>query len=371
MPLPLSLRQPFRQGQLTVGSGWRAFFAPFNQALAVSQTSTSLGPTIYDLMATGKFTDSQQSALPAGWFDCGYVSKVKFTPGSKIGSVMSGYRNAVRAKYRADVAEKFSFSFNEMGRLQLRLATGEGCFNLLKTTGAASTVGPLSATGVAAIPLGASGYVASGSVVGYVGQPTLYVPSGSGALFPAGTYVVADVDYDEASYGYIGAAGANVFSGSQPQTVDFIRMTSDFVATVSAVVTGAQDALILTAPMMGGGNNPNLGVTPYTSPPANAKVQAITGFATRGGGTTIAEWSCALVMDTIDSSQILLYYPRVAPDTFGGIEGTNLQGVNSLQMNELPAGFEAMAFDDPVDGETVVRYSAYYPHTLPSISIQN
>ena len=185
---------------------------------------------------------------------------------------------------------------------------------------------------------------------------------------------MADVDYDEASYGYIGAAGANVFPGSQPQSVDFIRVTSDFVATVLAVVAGAlsgQDALILTAPFLGGGNNPNLGVTPQTSPAANAKVQAITGFASRGGGTTITEWSCILVLDTIDSSQILLYYPRVAADTFGGIDAANLQGVISLQTNELNASFVAMAFDDPLDGETVVRYSAYYPHTNPSISIQN
>ena len=168
MPLPLSLRQPFRQGQVTVGSGWRAFFAPFNQALAVSQTSTSIGPTVYDLMGAGKFTDAQQSTLPAGWFDCGYITKTKFTPGSKIGNIMSGYRNAVRAKYRADVAEKFSFSFMEMGRLQLKLATGEGCFNLLKTTNPAQTNGPLSATGTAAVALGASGYIAAGSVAGYI-----------------------------------------------------------------------------------------------------------------------------------------------------------------------------------------------------------
>lgn len=363
MPLPLSLTQPFRQGQLTVGSGWRAFFAPFNQALAVSQTSTSIGPTIYDLQVLGKFTGSAGS-IPTGWFDLGYIDKVKLSPSSKIGNVMSGYRNAVRAKYRADVAEKVSFVFKEMGRMQLKVASGEGVFNLLVANGPASTSGPLSATGVPAVPIGASGYVASGSVANYVGQPTLYTAAGSGALFPAGTYIVCDQDYNNTSYGYIGDAGANVFQGAV-NDVDFIRQTSDYVATVKAVVG---DALILTKPFVGGGNNP-LGAA-NTAPTTGAKIQAIKGFTSRGGGTTLLEWSAVLVLDTIDASQLLLYYPRLAPDAFTGIEANNLTGATSMQVNDLAASFESMAFDDPLDGETVVRYSAYFPHANPSIDIQ-
>lgn len=369
MALPLSLTQPFRQGQLTVGSGWRAFFAPFNQELAVAQSSTVLGPTIYDLEVTGKFLDTASTSFPAGWFDLGYVDKVKFTPGSKIGSVMSGYRNAVRAKYRGDVAEKFSMVFKEMGRMQLKIATGEGVFNLLKSTASASTVGPLSSSGITAIAIGSSGYVASGNVAGYVGAPVLYVPSGSGALFPAGTYIVCDQDYNTSEFGLIGDNATNVFQGAVTD-VDFIRKTSDYVATVRAVVTGTQDALVLSGPFVGGGSNATLGVTPNTAPSAGAKVQAISGFASRGGGTTITEWSTVLVMDTIDGSQVLLYYPRSSPDVFSGFDANNVTNINSLQTNELNASFEAMAFDDPLDGETCVRYSAYYPHTQPAVNIQ-
>ncbi len=358
MALPNSLVQPFRQGQLTVGSGWRAYAAPFNQALAVAQSSTQLGPTIYDLLVSGKFTNAGTSA-PAGWQDLGLVEDVKISPSSKIGSVMSGYRNAVRAKYRADVSEKFSLKFKEMGRTQLKLASGEGAFNLLVSSAPVSTVGPLSSSGGAPTAIGASGYIAVGAVAGYVGQPVLYVPTGSGALYPAGTYIVCDQDYSN-QFGFVGDSGVNVFQGAVTD-VDFIRKTSDYVATVKAVVaSGGQDALILTRPFFGGGNNPNVGVTPNYGPTAGAKVQKVTGFATRGGGTTLTEWSCALVLDTIDGSQVLIYYPRIAPDSWAGWDAANISNANSLQTNSMAASFEAMAFDDP----TAIRADAVENHVV-------
>ncbi len=359
MSLPLSLTQAFRQGQLVVGSGWRAYFAPFNQAYAVANTSSGVGPTIYDLLFNGKFIDTPAGAL-AGWSDLGYIDKVKFTPGSKIGNVMSGYRNAVRAKYRGDVAEKVSFTFKEMGHMQLKVATGEGVFNLLASAGPASTVGPLSSAGNAAVAM--TSYSASGSVSGYVGSPTLVVASASG--FAAGNYIVCDQDYNGTAFGFVGDAGANVFEGAVTD-VDFIRKTSDYVATIKAIVG---NNLILTKPFFGGGNNPLGAAT--TVPQAGAKVQVISGFATRGGGTTITEWSCILVLDTIDASQLLMYYPRLAPDSFPGITATNVTNITSLQQNDLDAAFESMAYDDPLDGETVVCYRAFYPHTSPSIDIQ-
>ncbi len=368
MPLPRSLVQPFRQGQLTVGSGWRAFFAPFNNQLAVSQSSTSLGPTIYDLLVSGKLIDTVLQPV-SGWFDLGWVKNFKFTPGSKIGNVSSGYRGAIRAKYRAETGEKFSMDFAEYTRTALTIASGSQVFNCIATTvSTPSTSGPLSSSGTTAIAMGASGYVASGSVTNYVGSPTLYVPAGSGALFPAGSYIVCDQDYNGTSFGFVGDAGANVFQGAVT-SVDFIRMTSDYVAGVVAVVTGGGggDALILSNPFIGGGNAP-LGTTPNTAPTAGAKVQKILGYVTREGGTFIKEWSALVVMDTMDRNQILFYYPRVAPDEFGGYNTANLQNATALQQSDLTASFDALAFDDPLDGETVVRYAAYYP--APGLSIQ-
>lgn len=369
MPLPKSLTQPIRQGQLTVGAGYRAYFAPFNTQLAVSQSSTALGPTIYDLDVTARFVDAPPP--PVGWFDLGYVKSFKFTPGSKIGSVMTGYRGAIRAKYRAEVSEKISFVFMEMSHMAVKIATGSQTFNNLKG-GAAQTTGPLSATATPAVPMGAIGYLPSGLNTGpTAGQPTLFVGAGSGALFPAGTFLVCDQDYNGTDFGFVGDAGANVFPGAVT-SVDFIRMTSDYVATVKQVVpaaSGSQDALILTGPFVGGGNAPQ-GQTPNTAPTTGAKIQAISGWTSREGGTYIKEWSAIFVLDTIDASQVMFYYPRISPDQFSGLGATNLQNAQAMQTYELDSSFDALAFDDPLDGETVVSYRAYYPSPANRPNIQ-
>ncbi len=367
MALPLSLVQPFRQNQLFVGSGWRGFFAPFNRALATSQSSTSVGPTIYDLEVLARFTEN---APPPGWSDLGWIDKFSFNPDSKIGSVKSGYRMATRARYRGDVGEKCSFTFRESSRMATSIATGAQVFNLLRSTAAASLLGPLSSSGVAAIACGASGYVASGAVAGYLGQPVLYVPSGSGAAFPAGTFIVCDQDYANQS-GFVGDSGANVFPGAVTD-VDFIRKTSDYAATVAAVVPGvgspAQDALILTKPFLGGGNSTTPGATVYTVPELNpasrgAKVQVVTGFSGRNGGTYLREWSGIFVKATEDGSQMVVYYPRLSPDAYPGVEEFTIDGITSMQEQGQKASMEALAFDDPLDGETVVSYMAYFPAT--------
>ena len=373
MGLPRSLTQTLRQGQLTVGNGWRAYFAPFNQQAAVSQSSTSIGPTIYDLQVTGLFSDG--STPPTGWSDLGYVKNFKFSPASKTGNIATGYRGAIRAKYRAEVAEKFNFSFAEVTHMSVRIATGSQVFNLLKTGATASTSGPLSSSGTTAVALAASGYVASGSLTNYSGKPTLFVPAGSGAAFAAGTMIVCDIDYSN-QFGYVGDSGANVFQGAVSDT-DFIRKTSDYVNGVVAVVAAGsggapagQDALVLTGPFVGGGNA-LYGTTATTAPSytAGSKVQAISGYAAREGGTFITEWSAVFCLTTIDGSQFLFYYPRVAPDTFTGFDMANVPGASSISTFDLAASFDAMAFDDPLDGETCVRYSAYFPHSGTSPSI--
>ena len=104
MPIPKSLYQPFRRGQLMVGGAWRAFFAPFNSALAQTVTNSAVGPSILDLQVQGPFVDTQ---LPPNWYDLGWINKFKLTPASKIGSVRSGYRGAIRAQYRGQVGEDF------------------------------------------------------------------------------------------------------------------------------------------------------------------------------------------------------------------------------------------------------------------------
>jgi len=374
MALPKSLTQPFRRNQLIVGGGWRAFFAPYNAALAVTSNSTTAGPYIIDLQVQGPFN---QNAPPTGYTDLGWIVNYKFTPASKIGIVRSGYRGAARALYRGEVGETMSLTFREMSRMSYKIASGSEVFNLLSNSSAtASMVGPLSSSGAVAIPVGASGYIASwaggtfsGSV--YANVPTLFVPAGSGALFPVGNYIVADDDYSTTQFGIVGAAGIPVYQNAITD-VDFIRKTSDFVARVVAVIPSAiagQDALVLNGPFVGGGNA--AAGTPNYGPDLNAKVQNIKGYTTREGGTFITEWSALLCLQTVDNSQIALYYPHVAPSSFKGIAAWQLEnaGTTDLAGEGLDAEMMAMAFDDPLDGETVVRYAAYYPTSSQSIQI--
>jgi hypothetical protein len=372
MPLlPKSLTQTFRRGNLLVGGGWRAYFAPFNDSLAITQTSTLLGPAILDLANQGPFSDNN---IPTPYQDLGWIDGMKITPGSKIGTVTSGYRGAARAKYRGLVAETFEFQFREMTRTAMKLASGNEIFNLLQNAnGVVTTAGPLNASGALAVPIGSLGYAQniqytpSGTGALTTVAAGLYMPAGSGALFPAGQMIVADKDYDNA-YGLVGENATSVFQ-SAVTDIDFYRKTSDFVARVVSVVPAAvngtsQDLLVLNKPFVGGGNAA-LGQTVYTgTPPPTAKVQAVKGFVYREGGSTIAEWSGLFLMNTVDGSQIALYYPHISPNQFKDLANWQIQDIgtgSNITGYALDAVFEAMAFDDPIDGETVVRYMAYYP----------
>lgn len=344
MALPRSLVQPFRKNTLVVGAGWRAYFAPYNAALGSSVASTVLGPTILD-MAQGPFATSG-GAPAAGWFDLGWIKDFKLTPESKIGQVRSGYRGAVRAQYRGQVGESFEFKFREYGRMQYKLATGSNVFNLL-AGGVASVVGPVSATGSGLKP----------AMVSYnANTPSLTVATGSGSLFAAGDYIVCDIDYNTATFGLVGDAGTPVFQNAVTD-VDYIRKNSDYVARV-VKVTG--DVLTLDQAFIGGGSgNP----TGFTQPQAGSKVQKINGFVAREGGTFISEWSALLTMDTMDVSQLAVYYPHVSivqnRDNAASWALENA-GTTDLSGHELDAQFNALAFDDPIDGETVVGYKAFY-----------
>jgi hypothetical protein len=298
---------------------------------------------------------------PAGYTDLGWIDAFKMAPASKIGVVRSGYRGAVRAIYRGEVGETFDFVFKEMSRMALKISSGSEVFNLLSSTAGASTVGPLSASGTMAVALGASGYNAS-----YLGNPTVFLPAGSGALFAAGQYIVLDQDYLTTMYGSVGSNGIPVFQNAVTD-VDFIRKTSDFVASIVSItptIVSGQDGLILSRPLVGGGNSATAaGLAASLVPPSNAKVQQIKGYVAREGGTFVTEWSALFCCSTVDTSQIAIYYPHVALSAFKGLNNWQLEnaGTTSETGYQLETTMMAMAFDDPLDGETVVRYAAYYP----------
>jgi hypothetical protein len=317
--------------------------------------------------------------MPAGWFDLGWIKDYAITPQSKVGSIASGYRGATRAKVRGQVGEEFEFKFQEFSRMALKISTGCEAFNFL-AAGQASTTSPLGTSGTAAVSLGASGYQATGGTATdprVAGLPTVFLPAGSGALFIAFNQIVVDIDYDKVSVGFVGSNGIPVYVNNAPQDVDFIRRTSDFTGTVALVVAGpiagvagGQDALVLVQPFTGGGASSSVNPGPVV-PPAGSKIQKITGWTVREGGTFIQDWSGLFVLDTIDGDQICFYYPHISITQFKNINTRAIDNVGTTDETryELDATFESLAFDDPLDGETVVCYRAFYPSSGTGVPI--
>ncbi len=352
MALSKALVQPFRKNTLLIGAGWRAYFAPYNIALGSGQANTVLGPTILDLQTQGPFNTN---APPAGWTDCGWIKDFKLTPASKIGQVRSGYRGAVRAQYRGEVGESFEFKFREAARMQFKIAVGSNPFNLL--FGAiGQTLGPLSASGAPKT-----------AMVSYnAAAPSITVASSVAiAVSGNGEYIVADLDYLTTQTGIVGAAGIPVQPG-QVTDVDYTRKCSDFVSRCVAV---NGNVLTLDQPFVGGGSG--LTLPAPVAPPAGSNVQRISGWAVREGGTYIAEWSGLFVLDTIDSAQIAVYYPHISISQFKDINAWTLENAGTTDETgyELDCAMESLAFDDPIDGETVVGYKAFYPRPGQSIAI--
>lgn len=226
-----ALVQTLRPQMLLLGAGWRAAFSPLDYGNVPAQES------VLDLAVQGPFDTNN---LPEGWFDCGWIKEFKTTVPSKIGDVESGYRGAIRARYRGEIGLQLDFKFREAGRLQMKIASGGSVFNLLDNP-VSSEEGPLSTEGNTAVPLSFSGYVTSGTVPGYEGRPVLYVSSGSSSIFgptSSPVYIVCDQDMTaemQTMGGLVGDNGTFIF----PETVndtDFIRKTSDYVARVVAVV---------------------------------------------------------------------------------------------------------------------------------------
>lgn len=360
MPLQKSLVQPFRKNVLLVGSGWRAFFAPYNIALGSAVASTTTGPTILDLQKNGPFDDEN---LPSGWFDLGWIRDFRIAPQTKIGQVRSGYRGAVRSQFKGQVGEQFEFRFREISRMAYKLATGTNPFNLLDNS-EASTVGPLSGSGAQSVPTASPTYEDQNSN----GLPAVHVPTGSGSLFAVGDNIVVDEDYDQSSSGVVGSAGQPIFDGAVTD-ITYLRKVSDFVGRIVSIDTaGGTDMLELSQKIVGGGSGDPTGVT---TPPDGSNVQKIKGWAAREGGTMITEWSALFLLDAIDGAQVACYYPHVSISQFRDMPAWAIENVGATDLSgyELDCVMESLAFDDPIDGETVVGYKAFYPSTGQDIAI--
>jgi len=326
MPISKSLVQPFRKPMVLVGSGFRGYFAPFVQGASPS-------PTLFDPARQGRF---DTNSPPSGWYDLGWIDQFKRSSAGRIGQIRSGYRGAVRAQYRGEIGSSVEFEFREWGKLQLALSKGTTHFNILKAAAGAPQQ-PVGGTPVAAVGLG-SGSTAS----------SIVLAAGGGVQFQAGQLIAVDVDYSGQS-GYIGSGiQASFVAAGTVTDVDYGRRVTFNVGAIQSI---SADTLTLQQPMLGG------------APPTGAKVQGVTGFASREGSSFIQSWSAVFVVDTADGAQLYYYYPQlsVAGEREESTYNVENSGAADLKGFGLSAEFNALAFDDPVDGETVVCYRGFFP----------
>jgi len=133
--------------------------------------------------------------------------------------------------------------------------------------------------------------------------------------------------------------------------VDYIRRVTFNLALVSAVATTGTTGLTLAEALPGG------------APAAGAKLQAVTGFVDREGGSFYQEWSALFVMEGSQGERIFFHYPRLqtmasAQEAAVPLDSKQKAGLARVL---LKGHFLALPVTDPLDGERVVCYRSFLP----------
>ncbi|MEI9968514.1 MAG: hypothetical protein WDM87_07805 [Terracidiphilus sp.] len=148
--------------------------------------------------------------------------------------------------------------------------------------------------------------------------------------------------------GYVGTPVAGAYVRQALTDVDYMRRITFNVALVSQ---STSTGLTLAAPLPGG------------APVAGAKVQAVTGFVDREGGSFYQEWSGVFVMEGSQGERIFFHYPRLqtmtgAEEAMSPLNAKNQGGQSRVLLKGL---FLALPVTDPLDGERVVCYRSFLP----------
>jgi hypothetical protein len=302
----------------------RAYFAPVNRGTAT--------PTLFDPTEGGSFV---LDAPPAPWIDLGWIRDFSRKSVSKSSALLSGIPAAPLDQVRETLQAQVSLQFLSWTKLTMALATGAQHMNLLAP--AAGTTAQ--AEGGQAIP---ASTVQSGSTA-----TTVVLASADAAKFAAGSIVALDADY-AGQTGYVGAPVSGAYVRQPLADVDYIRRVTFNVALVTQVnATG----LTLAQSLPGG------------APPAGSKVQAVTGFVDREGGSFYQEWSALFVLQGSQGERIFFHYPRL--QTMAGAEEATipLSSKNPAGQSRvlLKAQFLALPVTDPLDGERVLCYRSFLP----------
>jgi len=302
----------------------RGYFAPVNR--------TAQTPVLFDPAEQGGFS---LDAPPAPWINLGWIQEFTRRPGSKTAAVLTGIPAATLEQVRETLEAQVSFNFLSWTKLTMALATGSQHMNLLAPASGATAAadGAQAASAVTTL---------SGSTATSIALATI-----DAAKFPAGSIIALDADYTGQT-GFVGAPVSGAYVRQALTDVDYIRRVTFNVALVSQVTpTG----LTLAEPLPGG------------APAADSKLQAVTGFVDREGGSFYQEWSALFVMEGSQGERIFFHYPRLqtmvsAQEAVLPLDGKNKDGLARVS---LKGQFLALPVTDPLDGERVVCYRSFLP----------
>lgn len=301
----------------------RAYFAPVNRA---AQT-----PVLFDPALQGAFNLDQP---PAPWINLGFIQSFTRKSASKIAAIAGGIPASPLQQVRESIGAQISLEFLSWTKLTMALSTGAQHMNLLASAAGASSA----AVGAQAVPAVS---VLSGSTA-----TSIVLTSADAAQFSAGQIVAVDSDY-AGQTGFLGSPVCAAYLRQPLTDFDYLRRITFNVALVSSV---SSTGLTLAAPLP-------------CVPAANAKLQAVTGFVDREGGSFFHEWSALFVMEGSLGERIFFHYPRLQAMT-GAEElaqplAPKAQG--KLERIALKAQFTALPVIDPLDGERIVCYRSFLP----------
>ena len=302
----------------------RAYFAPVNRA---AQT-----PVLFDPSQQGAFS---LDSPPAPWIGLGWIQSFARKSTSKSSPLLTGIPASPLEQVRESLQAQVSFEFLSWTKLTMALATGSQHMNVLAPASGAA--------------LAADGAQAAAAVIPQSGSTatSIALVSTDAAKFAAGSIVALDVDYTGQT-GYVGTPVAGAYVRTALTDVDYIRRVTFNVGLVSQVTTSG---LILAEPLPGG------------APASGAKLQALTGFVDREGGSFYQEWSALFVLEGSQRERIFFHYPRLQP--MSGAEEAVIplaaRSPGGQSRIALKAQFLALPITDPLDGERVVCYRSFLP----------
>jgi hypothetical protein len=302
----------------------RGYFAPVNR---VAQT-----PVLFDPAEAGRFS---LDAPPAPWIGLGWIQEFSRKAASKSAALMTGIPAAAGSQVRETLEAQVSFQFLSWTKLTMALATGSQHMNLLAAASGAAPAADGAQAAAAITPQ-------SGSTA-----TSIVLASADAARFTAGSIIALDVDYTGQT-GFVGTPVAGAYVRQALTDVDYIRRVTFNVALVSQVNTAG---LVLAEPLPGG------------APAAGAKLQAVTGFVDREGGSFYQEWSALFVMEGGQGERIFFHYPRLQSMAGAEEAAIPLDGKqkNGLARVLLRGQLMALPVTDPLDGERVVCYRSFLP----------